>query len=117
MFTYFRLLEFKFVHWKVRMGLWSHDACQDAEANTVTSPLGSIEVRFSKGGLALSGLEKIFESLLPDPGRWTLTQSKFFCQKAPSCRSTASSGLAAVNGEAKANTTLANSRLDVVLEQ
>lgn len=99
------------------MGLWSHDSSQDTEANTVTSLLGSLKVRFSKGGLALNDSEETLESLLPDPDRWTLTQTKFFCQEAPSCRTTETSGLAVVSGEAKANTTLANSCLDVVLEQ
>lgn len=54
------------MHWKVRMGLWSHESSFYQHSGLAQTP-------FLKGGLAINGLEKTFGSLLPDPDRWTLT--------------------------------------------
>lgn len=45
LFTYFRLLAFKFMRWNMRMALWSGDSFQwTEESNTFTSPLASLRV-------------------------------------------------------------------------
>lgn len=80
-------------------------------------PSGLTQSPFLKGGLAINSLEERLGFLLTDPDRWTLTQPNLFWQKAPSCKTTETSGFDEASGETKPNTTLPNGLLDAALNQ
>lgn len=93
----------------------THSNAQKKE--TLLPALGLTQSPFLKGGLAINSLEERLGFLLTDPDRWTLTQANLFWQKAPSCKTTETSGFDEVNGETKPNTTLPNGLLDAALNQ
>jgi len=90
----------------MRKGLWSHDSSRGTEKNTVTSTLASLKVHFSRVVLQSMAWRKHSDPCCQTQtgGHWT--QPNLFWQKAPSCKTTETSGLNVVNGETRPNTVL-----------